>query len=132
MVLLVLVGFAMGVIITIAEPDLLVLAEQVPSIPNRVLIFTVAAGVGIFVALAILRILFGISLSYITGAAVSAAPLGHSQASALKEHGGPSSPGLRGRGLGGAAQASAPGLPPACLPPVCCELVPISLSLHPP
>ena len=61
--LLVLVGFAMGVIITIAEPDLLVLAEQVPSIPNRVLIFTVAAGVGIFVALAILRILFGISLS---------------------------------------------------------------------
>ncbi|MBQ8612252.1 MAG: DUF1538 domain-containing protein [Oscillospiraceae bacterium] len=61
--LLVLLGFAMGAIITIAEPDLLVLAEQVPSIPNRVLIFTVAAGVGIFVALAILRILFGISLS---------------------------------------------------------------------
>ena len=61
--LLVIVGFAMGAIITIAEPDLLVLAEQVPSIPNRVLIFTVAAGVGIFVALAILRILFGISLS---------------------------------------------------------------------
>ncbi len=61
--LLVVLGFAMGAIITIAEPDLLVLAEQVPSVPNRVLIFTVAAGVGIFVALAILRILFGISLS---------------------------------------------------------------------
>lgn len=61
--------------------------------------------------------LFGISLSYITGAAVSAAPPGHSQASALKEHRGPSSPGLGGRGLGGAAQASAAVLPPACLPP---------------
>lgn len=62
--------------------------------------------------------LFGISLSYITGAAVSAAPLGHSQASALKEHRGPSSPGLGGRGLGGVAQASAAVLP-SCLPPTC-------------
>lgn len=57
------IGFVMGVIITIAEPDLQVLAEQVPSIPNRILIMTVAVGVGIFLMLAILRILFQIKLS---------------------------------------------------------------------
>lgn len=63
-ILLVLVlGFLMGAIITISEPDLQVLAEQVPSIPNLSLILTVAVGVGIFLALAIIRIKFQISLS---------------------------------------------------------------------
>ncbi len=57
------IGFVMGVIITISEPDLQVLAEQVPSVPNMVLILTVAVGVGIFLALAIIRIKFKISLS---------------------------------------------------------------------
>lgn len=52
-----LIAFAMGALITIAEPDLQVLSEQVPAIPNRVLIFSVAAGVGVFLALAVLRIL---------------------------------------------------------------------------
>lgn len=63
--LIVLLGFSMGMIITISEPDLQVLAEQVPSIPNMVLILTVAVGVGIFLAIAILRILFQINLSTI-------------------------------------------------------------------
>lgn len=57
------IGFVMGVIITISEPDLQVLAEQVPAVPNQVLILTVAVGVGIFLALAILRIKMQISLS---------------------------------------------------------------------
>lgn len=57
--------FFMGVIITISEPDLQVLAQQVPSIPNHVLILTVAAGVGIFLTLAVVRILFQIDLSVI-------------------------------------------------------------------
>lgn len=48
----------LGFIITISEPDLQVLAEQVPSIPNKVLIFSVAGGVGLFLAIAILRMLF--------------------------------------------------------------------------
>ncbi len=61
----VLIGFAMGMLITISEPDLQVLAEQVPSIPNMVLIMTVAVGVGIFLAIAICRILFKVSLSTI-------------------------------------------------------------------
>ena len=58
-----LIGFIMGAIITISEPDLQVLAEQVPSVPNMVLILTVAVGVGLFLALAIVRIKFQIDLS---------------------------------------------------------------------
>lgn len=49
----ILISFVFGVIITMAEPDLQVLAEQVPSIPNMVIILSVAAGVGIFMMLAI-------------------------------------------------------------------------------
>ena len=64
-ILVTLIGFIMGAIITISEPDLAVLAEQVPSVPNLVLILTVAVGVGIFLAVAILRIRFQIDLSKI-------------------------------------------------------------------
>lgn len=60
-----LICFLMGSIITLAEPDLQVLANQVPSIPNQVLIWAVALGVGIFTAAAVLRILFKISLAKI-------------------------------------------------------------------
>ena len=35
---MILPGFVMGLIITVSEPDLQVLAEQVPSIPNMALI----------------------------------------------------------------------------------------------
>ena len=62
---IVITCFLVGMIVTIAEPDLQVLAEQIPNIPNRVLIFSVAAGVGIFLVVAILRILFKIRLSYV-------------------------------------------------------------------
>jgi len=58
-----IVCFALGVIITIAEPDLTVLAEQVPSIPNMVLILCVAVGVGLFLSLAFLRVRKHIPLS---------------------------------------------------------------------
>lgn len=61
--LVVIIAMVMGIIITIAEPDLQVLAEQVPSIPNMSLIFTVAVGVGIFLAIAVLRIIWKIDLS---------------------------------------------------------------------
>lgn len=43
--------FLLGVLATVAEPDLQVLAEQVPSIDNPVLIWTVAIGVGIFLVI---------------------------------------------------------------------------------
>ncbi len=62
-ILVVLIAFIMGLIITVSEPDLQVLAEQVPAVPNLTLILTVGIGVGIFLALAVLRIKFRIDLS---------------------------------------------------------------------
>ncbi len=53
----------LGALITIAEPDLTVLANQVPAIPNMVLILAVATGVGIFLAISMLRTRLGIPLS---------------------------------------------------------------------
>lgn len=57
-----LLCFLLGVIITISEPDLQVLAEQVPSIPNVALILAVAFGVGFFLVAAMMRMLFSRSL----------------------------------------------------------------------
>ncbi len=54
--------FILGFIITISEPDLQVLAQQVPSVPNMTLIVFVACGVGIFLVAALFRMLFSISL----------------------------------------------------------------------
>ncbi len=58
------VSFAVGFAITVAEPDLQVLAETVPHINTTVLIVTVAAGVGFFLTVCMLRILTGISLKW--------------------------------------------------------------------
>ena len=57
-----LLCFILGFIITISEPDLQVLAEQVPSVPNLTLILAVAAGVGLFLMIAMLRMLFSRTL----------------------------------------------------------------------
>ena len=57
-----LLCFLLGFIITISEPDLQVLAEQVPSVPNAVLILAVAVGVGFFLMIAMLRMLFSKTL----------------------------------------------------------------------
>ena len=56
--------FVLGFLVTMAEPDLQVLAEQVPAIPNLVLMLTVSAGVGIFLVVSELRMLLKIPLSY--------------------------------------------------------------------
>ena len=61
----VIICFVVGVLITIAEPDLTVLAEKVPSIDSWVLIFLVALGVGVFLAVAFIKTKFKIRLSYI-------------------------------------------------------------------
>ena len=60
--ILIPVCFLIGALITIAEPDLTVLARQVPTVPDAVLILTVAVGVGLFLVLALLRIIFRKSL----------------------------------------------------------------------
>lgn len=61
---LISVCFVMGVLITVAEPDLSVLAKQVSDvINNTLLIVTVGVGVGIFLVLAVLKIVYKKSLS---------------------------------------------------------------------
>lgn len=56
------VSFLLGVAITTAEPDLQVLATNVPAIDKTVLIVTVSVGVGLFLMLCMVRILFSVSL----------------------------------------------------------------------
>lgn len=63
-IVLISVCFIMGVLITVAEPDLSVLAGQVESVMSKpILIATVGVGVGLFLALAILKIVFKKDLS---------------------------------------------------------------------
>lgn len=63
LILISVITLVIGILITIAEPDLQVLAEQVPSIPNMMLILTVAVGVGLFFVVAVLRTVLKIRLS---------------------------------------------------------------------
>ena len=64
--LLLTVCFVLGMLITIAEPDLQVLANQVSAVMNgTVLIYAVGIGVGAFLVIAILKIVFQKSLSHI-------------------------------------------------------------------
>ena len=63
---LVFVCFVLGVLITIAEPDLQVLANQVRAVMNgTVLIYTIGIGVGLFLVLSIFKIVLKRSLSQI-------------------------------------------------------------------
>ena len=64
------IGFVLGVVVTIAEPDVRVLASQIDQvsggeISNTVLVYSVALGVGFFVAIAMARTIFNIPLKYI-------------------------------------------------------------------
>ena len=54
--LILVLAFVLGVVITIAEPDLQVLAQNVPGIDKTMLILTVSVGVGIFLTICMLRI----------------------------------------------------------------------------
>ena len=58
------VCFVLGMLITIAEPDLQVLANQVSAVMNgMLLVYTVGVGVGAFLLIAILKIVFKKPLS---------------------------------------------------------------------
>ena len=62
--LLLLICFVMGVFITIAEPDLSVLASQVKDIINSTaLTVAIGVGVGLFLVLSVIKIVFRVSLS---------------------------------------------------------------------
>jgi hypothetical protein len=68
-------GLLIGFLITIAEPDLLVLGDQVenvtggiatiPTIPGRAMVISVALGVGLFVALGLARTLLQIPYRFV-------------------------------------------------------------------
>lgn len=63
--LILMFSFIIGFIVTIAEPDLSVLASQVPSISDDLLINSVGLGVGIFLLFAVFRLLFQLNFSLI-------------------------------------------------------------------
>ena len=58
------VSFLLGIAITVSEPDLQVLARNVPDINTTVLIIVVSVGVGLFLMLSMVRILHAISLRW--------------------------------------------------------------------
>ena len=57
------VCFFLGAMVTVAEPDLQVLARQVPAVPDMVIILSVAVGVGLFLVASMLRTRFNVSLN---------------------------------------------------------------------
>lgn len=63
--LILFLSFVLGVAITVAEPDLQVLASNTPDIDTVALIVTVSVGVGFFLMISMLRILFGIQLKWL-------------------------------------------------------------------
>lgn len=68
--LVVLCSAIMGIAVTVAEPQVIVLASQVDmvtggAIPKVILIATVALSVGVVVGIAVLRIIFNIPITYL-------------------------------------------------------------------
>ena len=63
--IIIFVSLFVGTMITVSEPDLTVLANQISSIPSTVLIWSVAIGVGLLLVVAMLRIIFKIKLKYL-------------------------------------------------------------------
>ncbi len=63
--LILIVSFLLGIAVTVSEPDLTVLADNVPAIDSLVLMITVGVGVGIFLMLSMVRILFRIPLKWL-------------------------------------------------------------------
>ncbi len=63
--IIIFVSLFVGTMITVSEPDLQVLANQVSSIPSALLIWSVALGVGLLLVVAMLRIIFNIKLKYL-------------------------------------------------------------------
>jgi len=63
--LIITVSFFLGFAVTISEPDLQVLAQTVTAVNSTVLLLTVSTGVGLFMAVCMLRIFTGIKLKWL-------------------------------------------------------------------
>lgn len=61
--LIFIILFILGTIITLAEPDLKILASQISAIPENITVLAVSIGVGIFLVIAFLRIIFKVNIS---------------------------------------------------------------------
>ena len=62
---IIVMTFVIGVFVTVAEPDLILLAGQINGVADAAIILTVAVGVGLGLVAAFLRILFQWPLSFI-------------------------------------------------------------------
>lgn len=72
--LIIAVAFALGFATTVAEPDVLVLASQVDqasqgAIREHAVLYVIASGLAIFVAVAMARVVYGFPMTYLLGAA---------------------------------------------------------------
>lgn len=68
--IILLVAFLLGFLVTVAEPDVRVLAFQVDlvsegAVSKNILILAVALGVAVFVCMALLRIILGVPIAYL-------------------------------------------------------------------
>ena len=64
--LMLILSFLMGFVVTIAEPDLMVMAEQVTGISSKwIILITVSAGTGIYLLLSTIKTIFRLSLKKI-------------------------------------------------------------------
>lgn len=63
--LILIMSFIFGTVITVAEPDLLVLASELTSIPDLLIIIFVAIGIGLFLLISVFRILKQIPYKYV-------------------------------------------------------------------
>ena len=73
LLLIVGVAFSLGFATTVAEPDVMVLSRQVDAIsqgaiPGNTVLYVTAVGVGIYVAMAMMRVVYGIRMAYLLAA----------------------------------------------------------------
>jgi len=76
LLLIIGVAFSLGFATTVAEPDVLVLSRQVDaisegSIPGNTVLYVTAIGVGTYVAMAMMRVVFGVRMAYLLTASYS-------------------------------------------------------------
>src|SRR5690606_14977676 len=74
--LIVAVAFALGFVTTVAEPDVLILAAQVATVTEeglsgQLLVYVIAGGVGLFSAVALLRVAYGIAITRLLSVAIA-------------------------------------------------------------
>lgn len=73
LIYMIAIAFLIGFAVTVAEPDVIVLTEQIDTvskgaISGNLLLYVIAIGIGFFVSLAIVRIIFNIPITYLLAA----------------------------------------------------------------